>query len=395
MEIILEIVVFLLMAKIGGELAERVNVPSILGELMGGIVLGPSLLKVVSPDPVMTDFSQLGIIFLMFLAGLDTDTRELKEQGVAAFLAAVGGVVVPFVLAFFLGYLYGWGFVDSLFLGATLTATSVGISVRTLMDIGRLHTPVGVTILGAAVIDDVIGILVFTVVSSIGLHTETSVLSFVKLGALIVGFFVITLTMGFWFSDRLSRVMARLKTSEVSLTVSIIFLLIMAVLAEQAKVAGITGAFVAGILMSKSPQKEEVLGKMNILATGFFVPLFFVYIGVQTDIYAVTMVGLAVLVIVVAIVGKIVGCGLTAYATGFSFPDSMRVGIGMIPRMEVALIIASLGLTAGVMSQFVYSLTVAMVLVTTLITPPLLKLAFREGSHTPPRMRRRRRNRAA
>ncbi len=377
MEMILELALFLLMAKIGGELAERVNIPSILGELIGGIVLGPSLLKIASPDPIMTDISQLGIIFLMYLAGLDTDVEEFKKQSVVAFAAAAGGVAVPFLLSFILGYFYGWNSVDSLFLGATLTATSVGITVRTLMDIGKLHTSVGTTIVGAAVIDDVIGIIVFTVVSGVGLHQETSLFSYAKLGILIVLFFVIVLKAGFWVANRLAEIMARMRTREASLALSIIFMLAMALLAERVKVAGITGAFMAGIVMSKSSPKGEMLDKIGFLAYGFFMPVFFVYIGVQTNIYTITMVGLATLVIIVAIIGKIVGCGLVSYVGGFSFHDSMRVGVGMIPRMEVALIIASMGLAAGVMSEFVYSLTVAMVVVTTLITPPLLKLVFK------------------
>ncbi len=376
MELLLEIALFLLMAKIGGELAERVGIPSIMGELMGGIVLGPSLLKWVPQDPVMTDVSQIGIIFLMFLAGLDTDTKEMKKAGTVAFLAAIGGVIVPFFLAFLLGTIYGWNSVDSLFLGATLTATSVGISVRTLMDLHKMHTKVGMTILGAAVIDDVIGILVFTMVGAVGLHKETSLLAYAKLGGVISLFFIISLAGGFWVSGKLSRLMQRLRTPEVPLTVSIIFVFFMALVAERVQVAGITGAFVAGFVMSKIPQKREVLNKMSPLAYGFFIPLFFVNIGANTNVYDITMVGLAVLVIVVAFVGKIIGCGVTAYAGGFSGKNSMRIGVGMIPRMEVALIIASMGLTAGVMSPFVYSLTVAMVLVTTLATPPLLKAVF-------------------
>lgn len=377
MELLLQITLFLLAAKIGSELAERVRLPSVLGELLAGMVLGPSLLHLVSPDPVMRDISQIGIMLLMFLAGLETDLQEMKRTGSGSLLAAVGGVAVPFLLAFLLGYFYGWHTADSLFLGSILTATSVGITVRVFMDIGKLNTSVGMTILGAAVIDDVIGIVVFTIVRGISLHEEISILEFFKLTGLIALFFIVTLKSGFWVSDRLDGLTRKLRTREVSLTVSIIFVLILALAAEHAKVAGITGAFIAGIVMSRSPRKETLTDKIGTLGYGFFVPLFFVYVGVNTNLADITEIPLAVLVIIVAIAGKILGSGVMAFIGGFSFSDSMRVGIGMVPRMEVALIIASMGLAAGVMSSFVYSLTVALVLVTTLITPLLIRATFR------------------
>jgi Kef-type K+ transport system membrane component KefB len=378
MEILLQITFFLIVAKIGGELAERAHLPTILGELLGGMVLGPSFLNVVSPDPVMRDVSQVGIILLMFLAGLETDLGEMKKTGLPSFLAAAGGVILPFFLAYTVGYFYGWSTADSLFLGTILTATSVGITARTLMDMGRLHTSVGMTILGAAVIDDVIGIIVFTVVRGITLHEHMSIFTFWKLAGSIALFFIISLKFGFWVSDKLSSLMGRMRTREVPLTLSIIFVLVLALVAERVHVAGITGAFIAGIVMSKTQRKEMITSKMSSLGYGFFIPLFFVYIGVNTNIWDITMLGLAVIVIVIAIIGKIFGSGILAYCGGFSFPDSMRVGIGMVPRMEVALIIASMGLTAGVMSSFIYSLTVAMVLITTVVTPLLIRVAFRK-----------------
>jgi Kef-type K+ transport system membrane component KefB len=378
MEILLQITFFLIVAKIGGELAERAHLPPILGELLGGMVLGPSFLNVVSPDPLMRDVSQVGIILLMFLAGLETDLGEMKKTGLPSFLAAAGGVVLPFSLAYIVGYFYGWSTTDSLFLGTILTATSVGITARTLMDMGKLHTSVGMTILGAAVIDDVIGIIVFTVVRGISLHEEMSIFAFWKLAGLIALFFIISLKFGFWVSDKLSSLMGKMRTREVPLTLSIIFVLVLAIVAERVHVAGITGAFIAGIVMSKTQRKEMITSKMSSLGYGFFIPLFFVYIGVNTNIWDITMLGLAVIVIVIAIIGKVFGSGILAYCGGFSFPDSMRVGIGMVPRMEVALIIASMGLTAGVMSSFIYSLTVAMVLITTVVTPVLIRVAFRK-----------------
>ena len=377
MEILLQITLFLLVAKIGGELAERAHQPPILGELLGGMILGPSFLRIVSPDPVMRDLSQVGIIILMFLAGLETDLGEMKKTGLTSFLAAVGGVALPFALAVIVGHVYGWSTPDALFLGTILTATSVGITARTLMDMGKLHTSVGMTILGAAVIDDVIGIIVFTVVRGISLHEEFSILNFWKLAGLIALFFIVSLKCGFWVSDKLSEVMVRMRTPEVSLTLTIVFVLALAITAERIQVAGITGAFIAGIVMSNTPRKESIASKVSSLGYGFFVPLFFVYIGVNTNIWEITMLGLAALIICVAVLGKVLGSGILAYVGGFSFPDSLRVGIGMVPRMEVALIIASMGLTAGVMSSFIYSLTVAMVLVTTIVTPPLIKMTFR------------------
>jgi Kef-type K+ transport system membrane component KefB len=377
MEFLLQIALFLLVAKIGGELAERAKLPSVLGELLAGMILGPSLLNAVSPDPVMGDISQIGIILLMFLAGLETSLGEMKKTGAASLLIAIGGVIFPFSLAFLLGYAYGWNTTDSLFLGTILTATSVGITVRTLMDIRKLNTKVGMTVLGAAVIDDIIGIVIFTIVRGISLHEKMSIFSFFKLTGIIALFFIVSLTAGLWIYEKLDKWIAKMRTQEVSLAVSIVFVLMLAVAAERAQVAGITGAFIAGIVMSRSPRKEVIASKVSALGYGFFIPLFFVYIGVNTNLHEISMVGLALLVIGAAIGGKILGSGMMAYFGGFSVPDSVRVGIGMVPRLEVALIIASMGLAAGVMSSLIYSLTVAIVLATTLITPLLIKAAFR------------------
>ncbi|MBU7031646.1 MAG: cation:proton antiporter [Theionarchaea archaeon] len=377
MEIILQITLFLLVAKIGGELAERVNLPPILGELLGGMILGPSLFNVLKPDDVMANISQIGIILLMFLAGLETNIGEMKRTGFVSLLTALGGVVVPLLLGLLVGYLYGWKITDSLFLGTILTATSVGITVRTLMDMGQLRTDVGFTILGAAVIDDVIGIIIFTIVGGVALNEQVSILGFLKLTGFIALFFLVSLKFGFWISGKLSRIMTALRTQEVSLTLTIIFIFALAIIGERIRVAGITGAFIAGIVMSNSPQKEVISNKVSSLGYGFFVPLFFVYIGVNANIYDITMIDLAVVVIILAIIGKIFGSGIMAFLGGFSRRDALKIGIGMVPRMEVALIIASLGLTSGVTSPFIYSLTVAIVLVTTLVTPPLIKLIFK------------------
>ncbi|MBU7014797.1 MAG: cation:proton antiporter [Theionarchaea archaeon] len=377
MEFLIQIMFFLLMAKIGGELAERAKLPSVLGELLVGLALGPSLLRLFSPDPAMNDISGIGIILLMFLAGLETDLEEMKKTGLVSLLAALGGVGLPFCLAFLVGYSYGWNTVDSLFLGTILTATSVGITVRTLMDIGKLNTSVGMTILGAAVIDDVIGIIVFTVVRGVSLDQEFSVLGVLELTGVMALFFIVSLKAGFWLSDRLDTWVTRMRTQEASLAVAIIFVLSMAVIAERAQVAGITGAFIAGIVMSRSSRKESVESKINAIGYGFFVPLFFVNIGVNTNLHEITMLGMAVLVVVAAIGGKVLGSGILAVVGGLSPREALQVGVGMVPRLEVALIIASMGLTAGVISSLVYSLTVAIVLVTTFITPPLIKLAFK------------------
>jgi Kef-type K+ transport system membrane component KefB len=377
MEIIFQIILFLLVAKVGGELAERVNLPPILGELMGGLILGPSLFNILQPNEVIASISQIGIIFLMFLAGLETNLGEMKRMGFPSLLSAIGGVIVPLSLGLLVGIIYGWNLTDAVFLGTILTATSVGITVRTLMDMRQLHTDVGVTILGAAVIDDIMGILIFTIVAGIAIHQQISFWGFLKLIAFISLFFLVSLTWGSWISSKLGTVMANLRTQEGALTLVIIFVFFLVIIGEEIQIAGITGAFIAGIMMSKSSQKEVISRKISSLGYGFFIPLFFVYIGVNANIYDITMIDLAVVVIFISIIGKIFGSGIMAFVGGFSRRDAVKIGIGMVPRMEVALIIASLGLASGVTSPFIYSLTVAIVLVTTLLTPPLIKIAFR------------------
>lgn len=377
MELLLQIALFLLAAKTGGELAERAKLPSVIGELLAGIMLGPTILNIIPPDPTMKDISYLGIVLLMFLAGLETDFEKMKSTGIISILSAIGGVIVPFLLAIFLGIIYHWNYTESIFLGTILVATSVGITVRALMEIHTLKTPVGMTILGAAVIDDVLGILIFTVVRGISLHHNVSIFNFLILTGIIILFFVVSLTIGFWISEKIDQLKTRMHTQEASLCVSIIFTLVLALLAEHIGVAGITGAFIAGILMSKSSRKEIIKDKIGALGYGFFVPLFFVYIGINTNLSTIPGLSLTILVIVIAIVGKLLGCGVMAYISGFSLLESVQVGIGMIPRMEVALIIASIGLATGAMSLSLYSLTVAMVLVTTLVTPILIRIAFK------------------
>ncbi len=376
MNLIVTVILFLVFAKIGEEIAERVRMPPVMGELAAGIIIGPSILGIVSPSEFTETLGNIGIIVLLFLAGLDTDISDLRKSGKASFLSAIGGVVFPMVLGFAAAILLGFPQRESIFVGAVLIATSVGITVRTLIDMKKLETDVGMTVLGAAVIDDVIGIVTLTVLGSL---TAFSLLGVFGIIGKTLLFFALSLYLGFKFMPWIMNRVQRLHSPEALLSFSLIFVLGISLIAENVGISMIVGAFFAGLILHRVGQKEMISEKMYSIGYSLFIPFFFVNIGVETNLGTVSNVWLLALTLtIIAVASKIMGSGLGAKLGGFSYGDSVRVGIGMIPRMEVALIIARTGLNKGVIGESVFSVTIILVIVTTLITPLLLKLAFKK-----------------
>ena len=389
--VLLYLATFLIAAKVGGIFAAKIKQPAVFGELLAGIIIGPSIagwiagqLGWAAPiDPISATgeivgvFGDIGIVLLLFLAGLSIDVDEFKAEGRSSTIVAASGVIMAFILGFVVATIYGWTGMQAAFVGAVLTATSVGITVRTLIDIDRLHTKIGMTILGAAVIDDVFGIVILSILSGLAFGT-ISALGVVETVALIVLFFTVVIYIGFKAAPKLFTWVSRLPAEEITLAVALALVFLIGALADQVRIATITGAFIAGLILSKTSVVGMLRDKISIIGYGFFIPLFFVEMGVRTDVSALAGAGVLALALVgVSVFDKVAGCGIGALLSGFSFRDSLRIGVGMMPRAEVALIVAAIGIKAGIVTPALFSITVAIVLFTSLITPIMVKIAFK------------------
>ena len=384
------LLIIILVARLAAELAERIKIPAVLGEIVAGIIIGPSVLGLIDPikhldvaDMVLL-LGEIGVILLLFQVGLEIDLGEMAKVGKPAFVVAIIGVAVPFAAGFGVAASFGEDAKVALFIGATLTATSVGITARVLGDLRALALRESRIVLGAAVADDVLGLVILTVVVKV--VTEGSISAGVVLETigLAVGFLLITGLLAIYVIPRLFTRIDRLAKSTTTIVSSAFALtLAFSLLANQAKLAFIIGAFMAGLAVGRSPQHERISEGLNPLGH-IFIPVFFASIGINADLEAMfqpSVLVLAVSLTVVAIIGKLVaGLGV-----GRSGGDKLLIGIAMMPRGEVGLIFASIGLSKGVLDDELYGALLLMVLVTTLITPPLirLKLAKRDDLATP------------
>lgn len=385
-EFLLIIAVILLSTKVFGLISERVHMPQVVGALLAGVVLGPSVLGLVEETDFLLKTSEIGVIILMFMAGLDTDLEELKKTGLASFVIALIGVLVPLgagtllYLGFFPDASEPLHMLRALFVGVVLTATSVSITVETLREMGRLKGKVGTAILGAAIIDDIMGIIVLTLVSAMTDPTVNPGLVLLR----IVAFFALLVVVGF-IMHRLFRMITDEWSNHRRIAIyAFAFCLILSFVAEHYfGIADITGAYFAGLILCNIMEAREYINKkMNILGYMIFAPVFFASMGIKTELDGMTasLLVFSVCLLLVAILTKIVGCGLGAKLMGFSWSDSLSVGLGMVSRGEVALIVAQKGAQSGLVDSTLFPPIVLMVIVTTLITPILLKLFMK----TPP-----------
>lgn len=393
--VLLYLAIFLIAAKVGALLATKLKQPEVFGELLVGILIGPSVAGWILQHfglPMLVDpasdagafidvMANIGIILLLFLAGLSIDMDQLRAAGKSAIAVATSGVIVAFSLGFGIANLLGWSGMQAAFVGAVLAATSVGITVRTLMDIHQLHTPVGMTVLGAAVADDIIGIFILSALVGLSMGSF-SIEEFGKLIFFVAIFLLASLYIGLKVVPRLLTHVAKFPVEEITLSIALAFAFLMAMFAEHSRLAAITGAFIAGVVLSKAPVAGALANKLSTLGYSLFIPLFFVQMGTCVDLRALWSISLLALGVVgVAIFDKIVGCGIGALLSGFGLKDSIRVGTAMMPRAEVALIVASIGMKAGIVKADLLSITVVIVLVTSLITPLMVKYTF-QGSPT-------------
>jgi Na+:H+ antiporter len=419
LQLALLVAILLPAGKVCASVFSRVGIPPILGELIVGVLLGPGAFNLLhmhlfaggEASNALLLLAQVGGLVLMFIAGLETDIDRMREASLAAFLVALSGVIWPFFLGAGAGHLLGLSWTTSCFLGGALTATSVSISARTLMDAGRMASPEATVILGAAVIDDVMGLFVLAFlaaaassgakVAAFGLAPMTSAWLQQRMGPaahhpLLVQMVVIAacVSLFFWlgygaahkFLDPLILQLRKLSANEA--VPSCVFALIMmyAISAEWlGSVAGITGAYLLGYVFAGSEYKADVERSFHAIGHGLLIPLFFIAIGLSSDYRALA--GhwtLLAVVFAVAVIGKLVGCGLAALASGMGWVRSLRIGCGMISRGEVGLIVTAMGATTGIFGRSEVAVMVAVVLLTTLITPLALRSAFNMKSDEDP-----------
>lgn len=365
----------IIIAKIFSYLSIKIKQPPVLGMLLIGLVLGPSGFKLMGSEPVIKFFSDIGVIILLFLAGLETDVPAMKKSGKSSFLVAIGGVVFPFMLGVTAGRFFGYSMLSSLILGTILTATSVSVTVMTLIDMKKLRSVEGITIMGAAIIDDVLGILLLTFIFSFSSPTGNI---WVSMGE-IFGYLAAAILFGMFLIKPIVHFARKLKTEQAVLSVALAICFFYAWSAELVEIASITGAYLAGFFLGQTNAKTTIMEGVETLGQSIFVSVFFIHIGLETDLwgYEINFMFAAVF-LAIAIFSKLIGSGAGAKLSGFSWLRSSAIGFGMIPRGEVGLIIANMAMAKGILGGAEFSATVFMVVITALITPFLLKMTLKE-----------------
>lgn len=385
---LMDLALILLSTKALGLITKKFKMPQVVGALLAGLILGPACLNILQETDFIISLSEVGVIVLMFAAGLETDMNEFKKTGKASFIIAMLGVIIPLIGGTAVAYMFNRpGIIDSdgntslllqnIFIGVILTATSVSITVETLKEIGKLKSNVGNAILGAAIIDDILGIVALTIITSLA---DTSInLGLVLLKILL--FFIFSIIVGFLFlksfnkiTDRYERDMRRY------VTLAFVFCLLMAYCSEVFfGVADITGAYIAGLVLSNSKYSNYISNRFETVSYALLSPIFFASIGLMVVLpkMTVAIVAFAIILVVMAMLTKIIGCGLGAKVCKFTNKESVQIGCGMISRGEVALIVASKGASMGLMSSAMFGPVLIVVVVTTIISPILLKIAFK------------------
>ena len=383
---LLDLAIILISTKLLGLLTRRVQMPQVVGALLAGLILGPAGFGILSETSFIHEVAEIGVIVLMFTAGMETDIKELKASGKASFIIALCGVIVPLIG----GYGVAWFFnrpnmagsnlsspvvLQNVFIGVVLTATSVSITVETLKELGALKSRSG-----NAIIDDVLGIIALTIVTSLADDSVKIGMVLIK----IVGFFVFSGVVGFVFYKMYKKwVDGAEKELHRHTIIAFVFCLLMAFIAEEVfGVADITGAYIAGLIISNVQRSTYLESKFDTLSYLLLSPVFFASIGLKVKLpqMSVSIIMFAVALTVVAVLTKIVGCGLGAKICGYKNYQAKRIGVGMISRGEVALIVASKGSALGLMSSSILGPVIVVVVITTVITPILLKVVFAPGT---------------
>ena len=382
-KVLIEIFLIFGAAKILGWLLQKVGQPAVVGELSAGILIGPYALRVVHTGPVVNVVAEIGVVVLLFSAGLEQRLSELMRVGWISTRVAVLGVLLPFVLGFGAGLVFRHSHPESVFLGTALVATSVGITARVLGEVGQQQSSSGRIILGAAVIDDILGMIILAVVSGVTLGQKDA-RQIVIAVALALGLVIFVLGAGRGVVRRVVPRVASFTRQKSYFSLALLICLGLSVLAVEVGIAAIIGAFLAGLVFSEEKAAEDLRIKTHAVYE-FGVPFFFVAMGMAMDVRLFArkeIFQVAAIVTLLAIVGKLVGCSLAAMNLGWL--EASRIGVGMVPRGEVGLIVALIGLNQKVMSGQLYSIIVIMSLITTMIVPPVLSRLYRKTGPVPP-----------
>ncbi len=384
--ILLDILIVLVAAKAAAEIAERIHIPAVVGEIVAGMIIGPSVLGLVGHSQVLATLAELGVILLLLEVGMEMNLGDLRSVGRASAIVAIIGVVVPMTTGFGIAEVFGYDFNTALFLGAALAATSVGITARVFSDLRALATVEARTVLGAAVADDVLGLVILTVVVRIVTEGSVSLGAIITVVGVAVAFLLFTTLAGQWLAPKLFGSLGRRsRSSGTVVAIALAFTLAFAELAHAAKLAPIIGAFVAGLSLGSTDQAERIRRELRPVGH-LFIPVFFLQIGIEIDIQQFanpSVLGIAAALFLVAVAGKMVASAGVMGSAG----DKMLVGLGMVPRGEVGLIFATIGRQAGVLGDDLYASLLLVVLVTTIMTPPLLRwrlLQIRRADHPRP-----------
>lgn len=377
-----DIAIILVFAKIFGIFARKLKAPQVVGEIIAGLIIGPSILGLVKQTDFLSQMAEIGVVILMFSAGLETNIRDLMKTGPKAFLIALCGVFVPLFGGWLLySCFYGFapygseGFIKAVFVGTIMTATSVSITVQALRELGKLKGEIGTTILSAAIIDDVIGIVVLTIV--LGMKDPNIELASVAIKTVL--FFALAFVGGLVAFKVFKMLDVRYFHTRRIPILGLAFCLALAYIAEKYfGIADITGAYVAGIILCSLHDSDYIAKKMDINSYIMFGPVFFASIGLKTaiDSFNVGILIFSVLFVFVALITKIIGCGTISKCLGFKTEDSFKIGIGMMTRGEVALIVAQKGLSAGILEPVYFTSVILLIIVSSVLTPIALKVIY-------------------
>lgn len=374
--LVFQLAIILIASKIAGDLSVRLKQPSVLGKLLIGIVLGPTVLGLINDTEVLKEISNIGVVLLMFIAGLETDLEEFKRTGKASAFVGIGGILVPFAFGYLAGLFMDLSSIQASFLGLLLSATSVSISVQVLKEMDKLKSREGATILGAAVIDDILVILALAFLMSLA----GGDVNLTKVILKKVLFFVCAIAIGWKVVPFFLRKFSTLRVTETVISSALIICFIYAYLAEYTGVAAIIGSYIAGVAISVTEFKHEVFEKVETISYSIFVPVFFTSIGVAVEFTGIMEhIGIIIGLSLLAILSKLIGSSLGAKITGFSWRNSIGIGSAMVSRGEVALIIAAIGIENNLLSQDLFAVIVIVILATTIVTPPMMKIFFNKS----------------
>lgn len=382
-DLLVTLFVMFVAAKVAAEIFERLKQPAVAGEILAGVIIGPSVLQWVQPGELTNALAEIGVIFLLFLVGLETKPGDIFRVGGRAAVVAILGVIVPFLLGYWMADLWGQPRIESIFIGAAMVATSVGITARVLGQMGLLHLDVSRIILGAAVIDDILGLLILAVVSSFA-KGNVDYTQIAATAGLAIGFTVVIILLGARAVNRIRPRVERLRVNQSYVVFGFALCLGLALVAQYIGVAAIIGAFLAGMAMSESAEGTD-MGHQAEAVTEFLLPFFLANIGMQLQLSAILNRGtliFATLVTLLAVASKILGCGLGAWTLGRR--KAMQVGMGMVPRGEVGIVVAQIGLGLGAIGNEAFGVVLIMAVATTLIAPPFLVLLFKQEQRIPP-----------